>query len=283
MVYMNGLIRTCLLLAIASGLHGCSLWEGRLRGDELSKITAQPGQTSLDCPENPQGTLLASNVTDIALSDQGTVKSGQVKAGQNIGYSFSAAARQRLSFNFKEDICFWIFTPSNQILKTDELPEAGKYTIQISVAKGITTFRIEMRLDDPIAAIAEAEPEVEVENSLGTGSTSPAQRKPSKPSSSIETYRVQFDVGSVRESLSSAINPAQRHQYLLWSRAGQEMTIRVERGDIKVKIISPNSQTIGVIDRQGNYWQGRLPNSGDYILDVSANQDSSYEISVEII
>jgi hypothetical protein len=61
------------------------------------------------------------------------------------------------------------------------------------------------------------------------------------------------------------------------------MTVQIRQGDINVTIISPNNQTIGNAANGVSQWQGQLPNSGDYIVEISAPNQSGYVINIEVL
>lgn len=110
----------------------------------LPKASEQTAQASTGCSEAPKAAL--TNVEEIQLSDRSTIKSGQISANKFVGYTFTAQSGQKLSYRTSDDICIWLYTPNNQLLNSGELPQTGKYTFQISVPKGSTTFNVEMSL-----------------------------------------------------------------------------------------------------------------------------------------
>ncbi|MCM0591711.1 MAG: ARC6/PARC6 family protein [Gloeotrichia echinulata IR180] len=100
------------------------------------------------CPEKPEEALTSNNVKSISLTGQTVKQSGVVSPGKNVGYIFEAESGQKLSYQTKEDICIWVYTPDSQLLDTSKvLPVTGKYTIQLSSRQGTTTFELEIGLD----------------------------------------------------------------------------------------------------------------------------------------
>ena len=61
------------------------------------------------------------------------------------------------------------------------------------------------------------------------------------------------------------------------------MTVQIKQGSINVAIKSPNGQTIGSAMNGVSQWQGKLPSSGDYVIEISASNQSDYVINVEIL
>ena len=61
------------------------------------------------------------------------------------------------------------------------------------------------------------------------------------------------------------------------------MTVQIKQGDVNVAIIAPNGQTIGNAVKGTPQWQGQLPSDGDYIIEVSAPNQSDYVINIEAL
>ncbi|BAY95334.1 MULTISPECIES: ARC6/PARC6 family protein [unclassified Tolypothrix] len=98
------------------------------------------------CPEKPTNTLTEKDVQEINLDEKTSSKSGQASANKSIGYKFTAQSGQKLSWSTDSDICVWVYAPDNQILKGGDLPQTGKYIIQVSALKGSKTFDMKMSL-----------------------------------------------------------------------------------------------------------------------------------------
>ncbi|MBC1239864.1 ARC6/PARC6 family protein [Nostoc sp. 2RC] len=109
-----------------------------------SGITSTP--VSSNCPEKPTNTLAEKDVQEVVLDEQTLSKSGQANASKSIGYEFAAKSGQKLSFSTDSDICVWLYAPDNQILKGGDLPQTGKYIMQVSALKGSKTFDMNMTL-----------------------------------------------------------------------------------------------------------------------------------------
>ena len=110
----------------------------------LPKVSQQTLQASTGCSEKPKNSL--TKAEQIQLDSQLQIKSGQASADKSVGYTFTAQAGQKLSYRTKDDICIWIYTPDNQLLNSGELPQSGKYILQVSAPRGSTTFNLEMSL-----------------------------------------------------------------------------------------------------------------------------------------
>ena len=108
-----------------------------------------------------------------------------------------------------------------------------------------------------------------------------SQTTSSTPSNSTE--QVNFDKGSTQKTISSSVVTNQTKRYSINCGSGQPMTVQIKQGDINVAIISPNGQTIGNAVKGGTQWNGQLPSDGDYIIEVSAPNQSDYTINIEVL
>ncbi len=128
----------CLLLLTVSACSG------------FSQGANNVSSTSNECPEKPQGKLSSNNVQLVSLDGPTVTESGILSPDKNQGYAFEAKSGQKISYKTKEDICIWVYSPQNQLLKSKVLPQAGKYTIQLASRQGVQTFELEMGLDTPL-------------------------------------------------------------------------------------------------------------------------------------
>jgi len=139
-----------------------------------SQSVSKKPDTANGCPENPQESLDSKNVKSIPLSTQNLKESGQASAGKYLGYSFEAQSGQKLNYRTSDTICIWIYAPDNQLISTKELPQTGKYLIEISAPKGSTTFTLEMSL----GTLEASTPPASSSPSTGTSPTSSSSITP---------------------------------------------------------------------------------------------------------
>ncbi len=119
---------------------GCQTIENPLTNVSSNAIS------SSGCGEKPMVSLSEKDVETVALNESTITKSGQVSVSKNIGYTFTATTGQKLSYNTDADVCIWVFSPDNEILKGGELSKNGKYIIQVAAPKGAKTFDLKMSL-----------------------------------------------------------------------------------------------------------------------------------------
>jgi len=113
---------------------------------------AVPASSATGCPDKPTSPLNKKNVKAVSLTTQILTETGQLKAGQDLGYSFKGKAGQNFSFSTKEEICVWVYAPSTELLKNGSLPVDGNYTVQVGTLKGSTTFNLDITLGSLSAA-----------------------------------------------------------------------------------------------------------------------------------
>ena len=101
---------------------------------------------SVTCPDKPTLTLSEQDLEEITLNEQTISKSGQARQNKSVGYRFDGTSGYKLTYTTDADICIWLFTPDNQIIKTSELPRDGKYILQVSAPQGVRTFDLQMTL-----------------------------------------------------------------------------------------------------------------------------------------
>jgi hypothetical protein len=59
------------------------------------------------------------------------------------------------------------------------------------------------------------------------------------------------------------------------------LSVRVIEGSINLNIIDPDGRNIGTV--KSSFWQGKLPMNGDYALEVSSSNGSSYRFDIEVL
>jgi hypothetical protein len=119
-------------------------------GCQAGKSNNQLSGNNNVCPDLPQGTLKLKDVKIIPISNQPIKMSDTVRAGENLGYTFDAKVGDKLSWRTSDNVCIWVFTPTNQLLNSVDLPDTGKYLVQVSVPSGTTTFTLEMAIKNMV-------------------------------------------------------------------------------------------------------------------------------------
>jgi hypothetical protein len=134
---MQKITASIMLLA----LTGCTSWA---KPNATSIAPSSPSTSS--CATKP-GALEKKNVKQISIGSQSSItESHQLTAGQQLGYSFDAKKGEKFNFHTKDNVCVLVYAPSSKLLSGDELLEDGKYTVQVFVPQGSTSFTLEMGL-----------------------------------------------------------------------------------------------------------------------------------------
>jgi hypothetical protein len=117
----------------------------------------QSNSAKSKCPDQPQGGLEVKDVKQVVLGKTLLREPGQINSGKQKGFSFDGKKGQRLKYNTSDDVCVWVYSPSNTLASEGILPIDGRYTIQVAALKGSTSFTLEMALkndNDPSPAEA---------------------------------------------------------------------------------------------------------------------------------
>jgi hypothetical protein len=101
-----------------------------------------------ECPDSPQSSLESKNVKEITLGGTSLNETGQINTGKQKGFAFQAKKGQKFSYRTKDDVCVWVYAPNSALLKGDEIPVEGQYTVQVSAPRGSTSFAIDLELKD---------------------------------------------------------------------------------------------------------------------------------------
>ena len=134
------MLKKLIIYSTCLSLIGCQTIENPLTNVSSNAIS------SSGCAEKPMVSLSGKDVETVALNESTITKSGQVSASKNIGYTFTATTGQKLSYSTDADVCLWVFSPDNEILKGGELSKNGKYVIQVAAPQGAKTFDLKMSL-----------------------------------------------------------------------------------------------------------------------------------------
>jgi CHASE2 domain-containing sensor protein/predicted Ser/Thr protein kinase len=75
-------------------------------------------------------------------------------------------------------------------------------------------------------------------------------------------------------------------RYTVTCEQGQQLTLDLLEGDVKLSIIDPNGMTIATsitkIMSKTTKWQGLIPLAGDYILEITSSTESTYAVQVAL-
>jgi len=101
------------------------------------------------------------------------------------------------------------------------------------------------------------------------------------------TQQVRFFPGGTFDNLSGRLLPGDVHRYELTAREAQQFQLSLQAGQVQARLLSPTGKVLAQLSPDSgrpNFSSiGRpLPQNGTYTVEVSAAEESSYEIFVEI-
>ncbi len=103
----------------------------------------------------------------------------------------------------------------------------------------------------------------------------------SRPSQE-ETLRVTFARSTSGTTVTGQLSPTQVRRYVLKAKQGQILALKTLEGSVNLAAIAPNGQRIGGSATNSKTWQGRLPDDGDYVIEVTAPKAGNYVLSLEV-
>lgn len=154
----------------------------------------------------------------------------------------------------------------------------------VTLLAGLAGFGIVKKLNDrsEVSTTSEVTPQ----SQSSPFESSPESRSPPPPTSSptsVDTERVSFASGSTGSTIRGNISPAQIRRYLVNSGEGQQFSVRILQGNVNVAVIDPSGRTLGTATSSSTFWQGRLPRTGDYAVEITSQNNSNYAVSVEVL
>jgi len=86
----------------------------------------------------------------------------------------------------------------------------------------------------------------------------------------FQVQRVKFALGKTGTVVTGTATLQNLRRYMLKAQAGQTLVIKVLQGNVMWSAIAPDGRRIGGSATNSKNWQGRVPMTGDYTLEVSA-------------
>ncbi|NJL68497.1 MAG: hypothetical protein HC894_20765, partial [Microcoleus sp. SM1_3_4] len=114
----------------------------------------------------------------------------------------------------------------------------------------------------------------------GHGGTAPTN-SPFPAAETAVTDRINFEAGATGTTLSNTLPDNKSKRYLIDCKGGQTMTLNVPEGTVSATIIAPNGETVGTANST-TPWEGQLPASGDYTIEISGESQANYGVKIEV-
>jgi hypothetical protein len=94
--------------------------------------------------------------------------------------------------------------------------------------------------------------------------------------------RIEFEPGASSTEINETLPTGAIFPYVLYALSGQQMTVSLEP-EGAVMVIWGEDGTVLISDHaDATYWQGALPSSQDYYIDIKSTSDLSVEFSLDI-
>jgi len=123
--------------------------QSKTQSVNLPTEQTQPMNKPKKCPKQPQIPLRSQDVIPLEFDTQTIARSRTVKNSEMIGYQFTAETGQTLNYGTKNELCIWVYSPNQELVKQGELTESGDYIMQISTVNSSETFKLELTLTAP--------------------------------------------------------------------------------------------------------------------------------------
>jgi len=204
------------------------------------------------------------------LSTGAAARSGTLRSNETLNFIIPANQGQRLSASSgSEGILLSVLAPNGEPVDSSasrvsnwsgELPFTGNYTVQLRTVRGIpkSDFKLNVNLQTPTPS--------------PTPSPSPS------PSPTITVSVVSFPAGQTSTQVSNTVNPSTIHRYLINLRANQTLSLDLSQG-ARFTVRYPDGRPVEDATNLQS-WQGIVPTSGDYQVDVTSDRETSFTLSV---
>ncbi|HSM81332.1 MAG TPA: protein kinase [Nodosilinea sp.] len=290
-------------LALLAGLGGWTV---------VSLLNRTPAPTPVPSPEitlNPQPELTAEPTPEpspetspveydqnLAISPgQDRTVTGSLRSNETINYRLNAAAGQVLLARMTgEGVLLTVLDPQGQPVDSSaqrvlnwqgELPVDGEYTLQLRPVQGLEQSNYELEVS--FSALPQPEPSVEPqpEPSVEPPPVVPAPEPEPEPEPesdpNVVEQRVQIPSGQTSVQVSGQVNQNRIRRYVVNAQEGQVLALELPSvsGPVTLDVRFPNGEMIPDASRVLS-WQGQLPTSGDYIVDVKSARPSNYVLQI---
>lgn len=201
-----------------------------------------------------------------------------LKANATVNYIFSGEQGQQLSATLAEEgALLTVLGPNQKPIEEGArrvtryqgtLPFSGEYTVQLSPVQGVveSNYKLDLRLENPVEPIP-------------TPTLTPLPTL--TPTPTVEVESISFPPGETAVQVSGTTGLQQIKRYLVNLQEGQQLSVAVDQGAVTLTIRDPNGQPFEDASNLLN-WQARVPQTGNYQIDVIANQDQNTDFTLNV-
>ncbi len=274
-------------LILVSGIGSWAVVSALLRGSERNEPAPTPLFTLTPTPtptpsavETPTETPTAApsptrNEIRLQINPGTSVRqSGGLSASQIQAYVISAQQGERLSVRLRDSrgVLMSVLDSNGNPLDASasgvsswsgELPYSDDYSIELRAAEGVSQGNFDLTVE--LAPVDAPSP-------------SPSQPEP-PPGPQILPERVQFGPGQTSATVAGQVGPSTIRRYLVNVQEGQTLSVELLDGNAQLGIRYPDGRPVE--DAQGIVqWQAQIPASGEYQIDVVAQQNTNFSLDI---
>ncbi len=209
---------------------------------------------------------------------ENTSVESSLKANATVNYTFSGEQGQQLSATLAEEgVLLTVLGPNQKPIEEGArrvtryqgtLPFSGEYTVQLSPVQGVveSNYKLDLRLENPVEPIP---------------SPTLTPLPTLTPAPTVEVESISFPPGETAVEVSGTTGLQQIKRYLVNLQEGQQLSVAVDQGAVTLTIRAPNGQPFEDASNLLN-WQARVPQTGNYQIDVVANQDQNTDFTLNV-
>jgi hypothetical protein len=252
----------------------------------IETLTPKPTPTVTATPK-PTPTETSFSKSLRLVPGKTTIDASTLKAGETLNLNFDGKEGQTLDARLSgEGTLMTLIGPNGEVLDQARrvsfwkgaLPFSGAYTMQLRTVQGLekSAYKLEATLTDVVVPSPSPSP-----SPSDSPSPSPSPTDTPPPSDAeVKTERVLFSPGQDSTAINGQASEKVVRRYLVDARAGQILSVGVT-GGARLSLLYPDGSPVE--DATGiSQWSGQLPKRGDYIIDVSSNQPSDFQLNVSV-
>lgn len=252
------------LVALVSGTVGWLIVTG-FRAPRLLPVVQSP------LPSLPTPALITSQQT-LALTQEQTTVRGVLNPNQGINFQLIATAGATLKLSLPETpaIALTVLSPQGLpltgvregISQSFLLEQPGRYTLRLRQPPGTATQPQPYSLS------------VSLQRKAVPSSPPPRENLP-------EVVSLQPPQSGKIQSITGQARPGKGRRFLIPGKAGQVLTVVVVNGSVTLNLEGPQGAAIANANQVLN-WQGILPTTGNYAVNVEAISPTDFELNFSL-
>jgi serine/threonine-protein kinase len=215
---------------------------------------------------------------------ESTTVEGSLRTNETVNYQFEGRQGETLLAQLEgEGVLMTVLSPNGnppdsqarRVLGwTGPLEFTGEYTIQLSPVEGVerSNYSLQVALSDPDTE----EPDTPEEPEEPEAPIPPVEPEQPEPEI-ISEQRVRFPDGQNTILVANSAGPSRIRRYVVNLDQGDVLTVEVSTstGPTSFNVLSPGDDPLA---RSVQFWQEAVSVGGDFIVDVSATEDSEFTL-----